>query len=80
MENSAETVLVDEDVTQPMSNILQTIKTVVLSLQLLDEKCFQTMVVDTNYFDTPCLKLVRQNCSFLFTTPATVYFLEVLRH
>merc|ERR1712018_484433 len=57
MENSAKTVLVDEDVTQPMSNILQTIKTVVLSLQLLDEKCFQTLVIDSNYLDVPCLKL-----------------------
>ena len=61
MEHSAKTVLVDEDVTQPMSSIVQTIKTIVLSLQLLDEKCFQTMVLDTNYFDTPCLKLVRND-------------------
>ena len=61
MEPSAKTVLVDEDVTQPMSSIVQTIKTIVLSLQLLDEKCFQTMVLDTNYFDTPCLKLVRND-------------------
>ena len=55
---NSETLMPDE-ATQPLSNILQTIKTIVLSLQLLDEKCFETLVIDSNYFDVPCLKLVR---------------------
>ena len=55
---NSETLMSDE-ATQPLSNILQTIKTIVLSLQLLDEKCFETLVIDSNYLDVPCLKLVR---------------------
>ena len=58
MGTNAETIMPDE-AAQPLSNILQTIKTIVLSLQLLDEKCFETLVIDNNYFDVPCLKLVR---------------------
>jgi len=56
MGTNSETIMTDE-AAQPLSNILQTIKTIVLSLQLLDEKCFETLVVDSNYFDVPCLKL-----------------------
>ena len=55
---NSETLMSDE-ATQPLSNILQTIKTIVLSLQLLDEKCFETLVIDSNYLDVTCLKLVR---------------------
>jgi len=56
MGTNSEAIMTDE-AAQPLSNILQTIKTIVLSLQLLDEKCFETLVVDSNYFDVPCLKL-----------------------
>ena len=64
MGTNSETIMTDE-AAQPLSNILQTIKTIVLSLQLLDEKCFETLVIDSNYFDVPCLKLVRNYAIFL---------------
>ena len=63
METKSETIMPDE-AAQPLPNILQTIKTIVLSLQLLDEKCFETLVIDSNYFDVPCLKLVRYHSIF----------------
>ena len=53
-------ILPDEvvkDVT-PEANLIQTVKTIVLSLQLLDEKCFQSLVVDVDYHNIPCMKLV----------------------
>lgn len=49
--------IISDDTAPPLPAILQTIKTVLLSLQLLDEKCFQTLVVDQKYLDEPCLKL-----------------------
>ena len=54
----ADNIVAEEGMYQHGSNIMQTIKTVMLSLQLLDEKCFNTLAVDQNYFDAPCLKLV----------------------
>ena len=54
---SADPIMPD-DTAPPLPAILQTIKTVLLSLQLLDEKCFQTLVVDQKYLDEQCLKLV----------------------
>ena len=55
-------ILPDEvvkDVT-PEATLIQTVKTIVLSLQLLDEKCFQSLVVDVDYHNIPCMKLVRK--------------------
>ena len=47
-----------EGMDQSVSNIMQTLKTIMLSLQLINEKCFQTLFIETS-FDVPCLKLVR---------------------
>jgi len=54
----AENITPEEAIDQHGSNIMQTIKTIMLSLQLLDEKCFQVLAIDGNYFDAPCLKLL----------------------
>ena len=53
-------ILPDEDVKDitPEATLIQTMKTIVLSLQLLDEKCFQSLVVDVDYSNIPCIKLV----------------------
>ena len=53
-------ILPDEDVKDitPEATLIQTVKTIVLSLQLLDEKCFQSLVVDVDYQNIPCMKLV----------------------
>ena len=53
-------ILPDEDVKEitPKATLIQTMKTIVLSLQLLDEKCFQSLVVDVDYSNIPCIKLV----------------------
>ena len=76
---NSETLMPDE-ATQPLSNILQTIKTIVLSLQLLDEKCFETLVIDSNYLDVPCLKLVRNyfvfSLSILNRSIMLIYFIS----
>jgi len=53
-------ILPDEDVKDitPEATLIQTVKTIVLSLQLLDEKCFQSLVVDVDYNNIPCIKLL----------------------
>lgn len=53
-------ILPDEDVKDitPEATLIQTMKTIVLSLQLLDEKCFQSLVVDVDYSNIPCIKLL----------------------
>ena len=58
---SVEELNVPNETGQPISNIMQTLKTIMLSLQLIDEKCFQSLVLETNYRDIPCLKLVSKN-------------------
>jgi len=55
---SVEELNVPDETGQPASNIMQTLKTIMLSLQLVDEKCFQSLVLETNYLDIPCLKLL----------------------
>ena len=53
-------ILTEEDVKDitPEATLIQTVKTIVLSLQLLDEKCFQSLVVDVDYNNIQCIKLV----------------------
>ena len=53
-------ILPEEDVKDitPEATLIQTVKTIVLSLQLLDENCFQSLVVDVDYNNIPCIKLV----------------------
>ena len=55
-------ILPDEDVKDitTEATLIQTMKTIVLSLQLLDEKCFQSLVVDVDYSNIPCIKLVSE--------------------
>ena len=77
METKSETIMPDE-AAQPLPNILQTIKTIVLSLQLLDEKCFETLVIDSNYFDVPCLKLVRYYSIFFIPSTQRKILAEIL--
>ena len=60
----AENIVAEEGMDQHGSNIMQTIKTIMLSLQLLDEKCFNTLAVDNN-FDAPCLKLVSKTYTIM---------------
>ena len=42
----------------PTMKIIQILKTVMLSLQLTNEKCFQTLFIEGSYLDSNCLKLV----------------------
>ena len=39
-------------------NIIETLKTLMLTLQLTTPQCFETMVGKGLYMDAPCLKLV----------------------
>ena len=48
-----------EGLEQSAPKVLQTLKTIMLSMQLINEKCFQTIFIESSYFDVPCLKLVR---------------------
>ena len=43
---------------EPAMRILQILKTVMLSLQLTNEKCFETLFIEGSYLDANCLKLV----------------------
>ena len=53
-------ILPDEDVKDitPEATLIQTVKTIVLSLQLLDDNCLQSLVVDLDYNNITCIKLV----------------------
>ena len=42
----------------PAMRIMQILKTVMLSLQLTNEKCFETLFIEGSYLDANCLKLV----------------------
>ena len=43
---------------EPAMKILQILKTVMLSLQQTNEKCFETLFLEGSYLDANCLKLV----------------------
>ena len=61
----AENIMAEEGMEHNGTNIMQTIKTIMLTLQLVDEKCFKTLAVDSNYFDAPCLKLVSKTYTII---------------
>lgn len=78
---SVEELNVPNETGQPISNIMQTLKTIMLSLQLIDEKCFQSLVLETNYRDIPCLKLLMARLigSAIVVGSTTVKFPQIIK-